>query len=670
MSLPVPDLDDRRFQDLVDEAKRLVQQRCPEWTDHNVSDPGVTLIETFAFMTDQLLFRLNRVPDRNYVKFLEMIGIRLFAPVAARAPATFWLSAPRPDVVRVAVGTEVATVRTETEEAVVFTVSEDLAIVPCSLALLRSQPRGATFRDHATTLLGGPGLACFADRPAPGDALYVGLSDPTPRCVVALRFNCHIEGVGVDPLDPPLRWEAHDGTDWVACEVQRDDTGGLNRPGDIVLHIPPSHAAGLVDGERAGWLRAVVTEAAVGQPTYSSSPSIDGLAAMTVGGTIGVSHALEVRNETIGVSDGVAGQRLVVKDVPILAGGDGVVVEVAEGGGGWDEWTEVENFADSGPADRHFVLDRRTGEVIFAPVVRLPDGSLSHYGSIPVKGATVRIRSYRTGGGSKGNVAKGAISIVRSSIPFVSRVENRWAAWGGVDGETLEEAKVRGPLQMRTRNRAVTAEDYEQLAQEAAPEVARVRCVPAGAVGAPSATGTPGSIGAAVNGAGGGDAGVRVLVVPAADGDDTGRLRFEQLILGDDVLERITRYLDERRLVGARMSVEPPFYQGITVVARVRARPRARTGEVERAARAALYRYYHPIIGGPDGGGWPFGRPVHVGEVYAVLQGIEGVEYVEDARLFAADPVTGVRGEAVTRLELAPGALVFSYEHLLRVETS
>jgi predicted phage baseplate assembly protein len=70
MSLPAPNLDDRRFQDLVDDAKRLVQQRCPEWTDHNVSDPGVTLIELFAWMTDQLVYRLNRVPDRVYVKFL------------------------------------------------------------------------------------------------------------------------------------------------------------------------------------------------------------------------------------------------------------------------------------------------------------------------------------------------------------------------------------------------------------------------------------------------------------------------------------------------------------------------------------------------------------------------------------------------------------------------
>src|SRR6476646_5129027 len=83
MTLPAPNLDDRTFQDLVDEAKRMVQRRWPEWTgwtDHNVSDPGVTLIETFAYMVEQLIFRLNRVPDKNYVKFLELIGIELRPP--------------------------------------------------------------------------------------------------------------------------------------------------------------------------------------------------------------------------------------------------------------------------------------------------------------------------------------------------------------------------------------------------------------------------------------------------------------------------------------------------------------------------------------------------------------------------------------------------------------
>ena len=86
MPLPAPNLDDRRFQDLVDDAKRLVQRRCPEWTDHNVSDPGITLIETFAYLVDQVLYRLNRVPERSYVTFLELMGVELFPPVGGDRP--------------------------------------------------------------------------------------------------------------------------------------------------------------------------------------------------------------------------------------------------------------------------------------------------------------------------------------------------------------------------------------------------------------------------------------------------------------------------------------------------------------------------------------------------------------------------------------------------------
>src|SRR6186713_2216121 len=123
MTLPVPDLDDRRLQDLVDDAKRLVQQRIPEWTDHNVSDPGVTLIEAFAWMTDQLLYRLNRVPDRNYVKFLELIGVQLYPPAAAQAAVTFWLSAPQPATIVIPSGTEIATARTGDQRPILFSTS-------------------------------------------------------------------------------------------------------------------------------------------------------------------------------------------------------------------------------------------------------------------------------------------------------------------------------------------------------------------------------------------------------------------------------------------------------------------------------------------------------------------------------------------------------------------
>ena len=87
-------LDLRDFQDIVDEARKLIPRYCPEWTDFNVSDPGVTLIELFAWMTEMILYQLNRVPDEMYEKFLELIGVQRRPPEPATVEVTFYLSAP------------------------------------------------------------------------------------------------------------------------------------------------------------------------------------------------------------------------------------------------------------------------------------------------------------------------------------------------------------------------------------------------------------------------------------------------------------------------------------------------------------------------------------------------------------------------------------------------
>jgi hypothetical protein len=116
--------------------------------------------------------------------------------------------------------------------------------------------------------------------------------------------------------------------------------------------------------------------------------------------------------------------------------------------------------------------------------------------------------------------------------------------------------------------------------------------------------------------------------------------------------------------------VEPPAYQGVTVVASMRARPWAAPIRLQAAAIQALYDYLHPISGGREGTGWPFGRPVMIGEIFALLQAIPGAEIVEDIRLFAANPINGDRGPAAQRVDVAPHALVFSYEHQVRVEGS
>ncbi|GII28161.1 putative baseplate assembly protein [Planotetraspora mira] len=647
MTLPVPDLDDRRFQDLVDEAKRLVQQRCPEWTDHNVSDPGVTLIETFAFMVDQLLYRLNQVTDLHYLRYLELIGVRLFPPTAARTQVTYWLSAAQRQPVVIRSGAQIAAERKEGDEPVVFTTEDELAMPPSALVRVVTRNGGGEPVDRGDDLATGQGFACFSEAPVAGDLLYFGLSVAVPRCAVLLRVECELTGAGVDPRDPPLVWEAYTGSDWTACEVDRDTTGGLNRPGDVVLHVPEGHVTSVVGQHAAGWLRCVVSEPAEGQPFYTSSPRLHAAAASTIGGTVAAVHSDFVYDEVLGTSEGIPGQRFGTQHAPIISSDKPLVVLVV-GHGGFQEWWEVASFAESGPGDRHIRVDRAEGTIEFGPAVREADGSLRQHGAVPPKRGVVRIPVYRTGGGRRGNVARNALVVQRDAVPYVASVTNRRPATGGVDAESVRDAAVRGPLLLRTRDRAVTTGDYEQLAREAAPDLARVRCVPVGADERGVA------------------AGVRVLLVPAVP--DPVEVAFRDLRVPAPLRDRVTAYLDERRCVGARVVVEPPFYQGITVVARLRAsRDASRDGARDRAL-LALRTYLNPLVGGPDGRGWPFGRAVQTGEVFAVLQRVAGVELVEEVLLFKADPVTGERTTQAQVIDLTPNALVFSYGHQIKVE--
>lgn len=647
MSLAAPNLDDRRFQDLVDDAKRLVQQHCPEWSDHNVSDPGVTLIELFAWMTDQLLYRLNRVPDLNYVKYLELLGVTLFPPTAAQTDLTFRLSAPRPDVLLIPRGTQVSTVRTEADEEITFTTDDPLPIVPCHFQALTSSNAKGDPHSHTGELDAGGRIACFSARPEPGDAFLIGLSNPVPSCTVVLRLDCQIEGVGVDPDNPPLVWEAWDGTNWQECEVERDETRALNSPGDVVLHVPAGHTSSTVGEERAGWLRCRLRERKGDEPFYSESPQIADVVTFTIGGTVGASQAALVQNEHIGVSEGVPGQRFLLERRPVVPGRRPRVLEsstaVPER---WEKWVEVTSFANSSNSSRHFSLDQVAGEVVLGPGVRQADGTMRYYGAVPAKGATLRMREYRTGGGPRGNVSKGALTVLRKPIAYVASVENRRHASGGVEGEDVANAKVRGPIVLRTGDRAVTAEDYEQLAHEAAPELARVACIPA-------------------EEAGGGA--LRVVVVPEMEETD-GPVDFEELRPRPELLERITRFLDARRVIGVRIAVVPPLYQGVTIAAKLRLLRDAEPAMVKEQALQSLYRYFGPVAGGPDGTGWAFGRPVLASEVSALLQDVPGCDVVEDVRLFAADPTTGARVGRNERIELPAYGLVFGYKHSVVVE--
>lgn len=636
MALPAPDLDDRKFQDLVDEAKRLIPQYCPEWTNHNLSDPGVALIELFAWMSEMMIFRLNQVPERLYVHFLNLVGIEPFAPSVARAELTFWLSAVLDHPVTVPAGTQAATAGAEEVAPVVFTTVGELTIAPPVLCAAASAPASAADLQHATpvwdTLRFDPqGVRCFTSEPlVPNDACYFGFTQSLSGAVLRLSVSATAQGIGVDPRNPPLSWEAWTGEAWVACTVHSDSTGGLNRDGDVVLLVPLAHEPLTLAGTRAHWVRVRLLAPAPGQPTYQASPFVRNLRVAILGGTVPAEHAVVVGQESLGRSNGRPGQAFTVAHPPVLPRREGELVRVIDLDGATD-WAEVAHFTDSGPDDRHYVWEGSTGTVHFGPRVRLADGSVRQHGAVPRDGAEIVVTAYRHGGGAAGNVGGNTLVALRTTVPFVDRVTNLRPAAGGVDAETVAEAKVRGPLTLRTGQRAVTPGDFERLTREASTEVARARCLPAAVPGGP----------------------VRVLVVPHVRSVPEQHV-LDDFAIPDVLLRRIRDHLDERRLVGTAVEVGTPYYQGVSVAALVRSFPGRPATQVRQRALDLLTRYINPLTGGTEGAGWPFDADLNSATVAQMLESVEGVERVEEVLLFEYDLRTGMRlgsGRDVIRLD-------------------
>jgi predicted phage baseplate assembly protein len=643
MTLPVPTLDDRRFQDIVDEAKRLIPRYCPEWTDHNLSDPGITLIELFAWMTEMILYRVNQVPDKHYTKFLELMGIRLFGPASARAELLFWLSAPQPATVKVPAGTQVGTIRTEQEESVVFMTDDDLLIVVPTLSHCMTSVGGAQYEDHWDDLRApGGAVTCFRSA-KPEDAVYFGFAQSLAGNLIRMEIKASLEGVGVDPKRPPWAWEAWTGEQWLPARILRDETGGLNVDGAIVLLVPSDHQPLTVGPSRAYWVRCRMTAPEPDQPAYRNSPKVASLSVTSLGGAQAAHHAQPMPREIMGRSDGTPGQAFAVRRTPVLprVKTEAVVVRTSEGS---YIWTEVADFSGSGPEDRHVTWDSTTGEIRFGPSVRYPDGRTVQHGAIPPIDAEVLVTGYRFGGGTRGNVGAGTLTVLKTSIPFIARVENPETARGGVDAETVDNAKIRGPMSLRTAQRAVTLQDFERLTLEAGPTVARARCL------APLQPGGP----------------VRVLIIPRVDIPPE-RLSLDDLALPEELVADVSTYLEDRRVLTTTVEIGTPFYQGLTVVARVRGGAGAEPELLRDRLLDSLYAYINPLVGGPEGDGWPFGRELNVGEVFALLAGVEGVLGVEEVRVFLADLRTGERREGRQRARLSPDAVFASFQHQILV---
>lgn len=646
----VPKLDDRTFDDLMQEVRTRVARYTPEWrpnwTDVNDSDPGVTLAQVFAWLSEMLLYRMNRVPALNYVKFLQLIGVELAPAEPALAEVTLPVETTFADpVVRVPSRTQLSADPGDGGPTLIFETTRALVAFRAVLDQIAGYDPDLRFSDFtAAAQSGQQSFQPFGARAAEGAFLALGLVDAVPLPFETLDLAVVVAGnrqgaayttCSGSPLGlaapAVLAWEYFDGAGWSALSLLRDDTLAFTRSGHVLLKLPKtgvpvSAKTSLLPGDLVTryWLRARVVKS-----QYESPPEL--FAVRT--NTVAVEQAETIVDEILGGSDGSRDQVFRVGNRPVLAGSLELDIQVSDEGP--DRWTEVPDLFGAGPADDVYVLNRTTGEI------RTGDGI---QGNVPVAfagdpGGNVVARRYRFGGGRRGNVAAGAISTLVSSVPGIAQanVTNFDAAHSGRDEETLAEAKKRAPSTLRSRDRAVTAADFEYLATQAA-NIARAKALPGFHPEFPALP-LPGV--------------VSVVVVPAVDGDAP--------MPSDATLQNVCRFLDERRLLTTELFVLKPEYQKVEVRADVVAAPTADAAQLHDAIVTALVDYFHPLRGGESGQGWPFGGKIHWSRVYQRVFGVPGVDSVTSLAILLDDEEQPQGADIL----VAPHGLLYSTDHAI-----
>lgn len=647
------DLDDRRYKELVEEARELIPKYAPQWTDHNPSDLGMTLIELFAWLVEGLIYRLNRVPEKNYVAFLNLLGITRDPATPARAFLTF--TAPPGSPVLVPEGTQAQTLGSETEAPIVFETDEDLTVLPAALEYvlhIRKVPVvGGNVNQYADL------SAAFTVPPAEGRAVPVPNFQSIELCLgfdtkVSQEMRLRVRltrpvlleaGIPQATVAWRYSWGSDEPSSWPTLPGVTDGTEGLQRDG-IVRFVPPAQWTSQAP---TSWTSVTpdspqdeVSDSRYWIGIHILNPAARPEADIRVGfgallfNSVPATHALTIAApEDLGPSDGKPFQVFELRHRPLYKRPEtdtpydhlALLVDGAA-------WQAVEELA-AGPG-QVFRLEPVAGEIRFG---NHDPATGEGNGSVPPKGAQVVATSYRyAAGGKKGNVGGGTVRTLRAALAGISAVTNLAAASGGSDEEPIAEAKRRAPEVLRNRHRAVTAEDYEYLAREAATDVAIVRCLEprhhTSNNDSAWEAGDPWTFGGLDRSSGN----VQVIVVPALG---PGEPRPEP---SKELLREVLRYLDRRRDLTARLHVTGPRYLPIDVAVHLtvwqEAIAQGYIDEAEQQVAEKVESFLHPVVGGPDGAGWQVGQNVILADLHKAILPPEHIGFVSSLTVAAAVP--------------------------------
>ncbi|MBM0744165.1 putative baseplate assembly protein [Phormidium sp. CLA17] len=508
------------------------------------------------------------------------------------------------------------------------------------------------------------GLYLRFDRPFPNQAiaLYLQVAPPKPGKLLKSKS-----------VETPakLKWEYYGVGGWRSLSVQ-DGTQNLSQRGMVQFIGPSDFASKTLFGRSGYWLRLRLLEKG-----FQIPPRLQ----QVLTNTVWAIQATTYRNEVLGSGTGdpnlvlrmlhtpvLPGQQLLVREPELpsaeeqtaikkLEGNDAIALSTDASGQPediWVRWHEVSDFYASGSRDRHYILDRMTGEIRFGG-----EGQ----GLAPPRGRNnIRMAYYQSGGGKQGNCGAETLTELKTTVPYVNRVTNHEPANGGADLESIAEVQESAPKQLRHCNRAVTWQDIEDLTYAASSEIARVKVItpkfdPVGLGWIPNADGQslPPEVAEAVKQAVKQAGIVTVLIVPHSPAlQPTPSLAL---------IEQVKRYLGDRISPSLKLQVTEPFWVKVTVTAQVAPVSFQAANSLEATVKAALTDFLHPLTGDTRGQGWSFGRNPHDSDLYARIERIPGVSHVESLSIVSDPAITNLAMDNRDRF------LIYSGQHQITISS-
>jgi predicted phage baseplate assembly protein len=642
MPLFDPQLDDRTFEQILSDLRLRIPRYTKEWTNFNDSDPGMTLLQLFAWLSEMMLFRMNQVPLKNYVKFLKLLGQELAPAQPARAKLTF-ITAANTVAEPVPLHAQVSAQADDGGPPLIFETERGLDVIQPPLDIVGVFD-GASFV-NATDANTTPGTTFlpFGWSADPGNALYLGFAPPNPMPPAGsvqffpqeMTFALFLPpdatagqpqectAAQLPPIAPvSLVWEYRPkpGESWQRLSVFEDATAAFTRedyvrvqgPQDIQPAIEP-----LLDPKSPRfWIRVRIDP----PKTYPSGrvPKIDFLRPNTVDAV----NLQTVQGEILGVSEGHPNEVYSLQHTPVEPASVELRTEMPNGDA--QQWTLKPDFLSSNPDDPVFTLNPGAGSIQFG------DGDR---GLIPSPTAQVIATSYRAGGGARGSrVGAGSITDPITTLVGIDKVTNERPAVGGADEETLDDLKLKAPALLRRRDRAVTPSDFESFVK-AVGGIAGARALPSF---------HPDFRGLSVPGA------ITVVIVP--DNEDTPPKP------SGDLLRAICSMLDEKRLLTTEVFVKGPEYQEIRAEVRVSANPYASFDTVSLGVVNAINAVLDPRARA-------FGEDLYPTSLHGEILDVPDVVGVLTLNLY----VDGRRHAGLQPVSVPSDGLVFGRNHLVTV---